>query len=234
MLVPCNADQPTGKLCREYRYYNDVPQGFVEFEYLGDSVEISKIFDVHSELEKTVREQFSEGRTTVITEQFPDAPSRVQSWNYNEMDSLSLIVYGANDSSLQVTYTEGKRDRETVLIDDVIVRYRVYRYYQDDGKLYRITEFDGNDSLTFYSNYNYYNSNGNAFTRVSRYTSENELVGRRLFTFSQLGLINSMEFRLSDGTVAERKDYIYDGAGKLIEELGERFGNNSKSVYLYN
>lgn len=234
VLVPCNADLPTGKLCREYRYYNDEPQGFVEFDHAGDSLQVSRIFDANSELAKTVIERFAEGRKTVITEQFPDGPSRVQSWNYNEMDSLSLIVYGANDSSLQITYAEGKRLRETVLIDDVIVRYREFRYYQDDGMLYRISEFDGNDSLTFYSNYNYYNSNGNAFTRVSRNTSENELVGRRLFTFSQLGLINSMEFRLANGTVVERMDYIYDGAGKLNEKLGQQYGNTSKSVYLYN
>jgi hypothetical protein len=234
VLVPCNADLPTGKLCREYRYYNDVPQGFVEFDHLGDSLNVSRIFNANSELTKTVLERFAEGKKTVITEQFPDGPSRVQSWNYNEMDSLSLIVYGANDSVLQITYAEGKRFRETALIDNVIIRYRQFRYYQDDGMLYRISEFDGNDSLTFYSNYNYFSSNGNTFTRVSRYTSGNELVGRRLFTFSQLGLISSMEFRLADGTVAESKEYIYDGAGKLIEEYGQFYGNSSKSVYLYN
>lgn len=233
-LVPCNSDQPTGKVCREYRYYNDQPQGFVQFDHQGDSALVSEIYGQQSALLKTVREQFVDGKTSVITEQFPEEVSRVQSWHYNEMDSLSMIVYGANDSSLLITYDEGKRYRETMIVDDVAIRFSQYRYYQDDGLLYRITEYNGNDSVLSYRNFDYFNGNDGTFYRATFYTAEHELIGRRRYSFSQNGLISSMEFRLADGTLAESKEYIYDSAGKLTEEHGQQYGNTSKSVYLYN
>lgn len=233
-LVPCNSGQQTGKLCREYRYYNDQPQGFVQYHHQGDSVLVLEIYDQQSVLEKTVREQFVNGKTTVITEQFPGEVSRVQSLHYNEFDSLSLIVYGANDSSLIITYQEGKRYRETMMADDLPVRYTQYRYYQDDGMLYRITEYDGNDSILSYRNFDYFNGNDGTFYRATLYTSAHELIGRKRYGFSQSGLISSMEFRLVDGTLAESMEYIYDSAQMLTEVHGQRFANTSKSVYLYN
>ena len=233
-IVPCTEGGPVGELCRTYRYFNEDPIGYIAFEYEEDSAQFSRYFNVHSELEKTVIQRYSDGRLTVIAEQFTDGPSRVQSWHYNDLDSLSLIVYGPNDSSVEITYEEGKRFREQYFSNGALNRYIQYRYFEDDGLLYRVSEFDANDSLTFYSNYNYFSNNGNNVIRVSRFSSENELISRRLFTFSQLGFISSMEYRLADGTLAEAKEYIYDAAGKLIEERGQLSGNISRSIYLYN
>lgn len=234
VLVPCeNELQPSGKVCREYRYYNDQPQGFVEFEHQGDTVLVSRIYSQRSIVEKTIREQFYNGQITVLTEQYPNEASRVRSFHYNEIDSLSLIVYGANDSSMTISYENGKRLREAMQIDGMTTHYREYRYYQDDGKLYRISEYDANDSLLSYRNFDYFNGNGSTFYRVTYYTADHELIGRRRFSFTQNGLISSMEYRLANGALAESKDYIYDSALKLTEEYGQFYGNSSKSVYLY-
>ena len=159
--------------------------------------------------------------------------SVVGSYHYNELDSLILIVYGTNDSSVQITYTDGKRFRESRIIDEVVVGYKEYRYFQDDGELYRISLFDENGVLLNYKNFDYFNTNGVERYRATEFMADHQMVGRRLYTFSQLGLISSMEYRLADGTIAESMDYIYDGAGKLTEQNGQRFGNSSKSVYLY-
>lgn len=234
LLVPCQSDVTHGKLCREYRFYNEEPQGFVVFEYGDDSLVVSRIFNTHSELTKTIRQQFRDGKTRVISEQFPDSPSKVQSWHYNDLDSLSLVVFGSNDSSIEITYSDGKRLRESIIIGETVDRFITYRYLESNGKLNRISEFNATDSLTFYSDYNYFDSNEGSFLRVSRFTSQNVLVGRRLFTFSQQGLISSMDYRLADGTLAEEKKYIYDGTGRLIEKTHRLIENTSKSVYLYN
>jgi hypothetical protein len=231
-LIPCSEDGPSGELCREYRYYNDDPQGYVEFEYLGDSV-VSSLYDQHSILQKTIIERFEDGRIISVTSQYPDQGSVVGTYHYNEMDSLFLIVYGANDSSLQISYVDGKRFRETRLIEEVMVGYIEYRYFQDDGKLYRKSLFDANDSLINYRNFDYFNTNGIERYRATEYSAEHELIGRRLFTFSQNGLISSMEYKLADGTVAETMGYLYDSAGKLTEQSGTSYSNTSKSVYLY-
>ncbi len=233
-LIPCESDDgPSGKLCREYKYFNNYPQGFVEFEHLGDSVVVSSLYSQQSVLEKTVREQFDDGRTIVFTEQFPNNGTRVQSYHYNEMDSLNLIVFGPNDSSISITYQEGKRYRETTIVQDAETHYRDYRYFQDDGMLYRISEYTGDSMLLSYRNFSYVTTNEGDAYRVTYYSAEHELIGRRRFSFSQNGLISSMEFRLADGTVAESKEYIYDGAGKLTEQKGQQYSNTSKSVYLY-
>lgn len=218
--------------CREYRYYDDNPQGYVEFEYLGDSV-VSNFLNRNSSLEKTVIERFNNNQIISVTNQFPDQASVVGTYHYNELDSLFLIVYGANDSSLQISYENGKRLREVKVVGSDTVGSKEYRYFQDDGALYRISEFDGSGTLTAYRNFDYFNTNGTERYRTSEYTPDHQLIGRKVYTFSQLGLISSMEFKLTDNTIAESMEYIYDGAGKLIEKNGERLGITSKSVYLY-
>lgn len=232
VFIPCNGDGPTGSICREYRLYNDAAQGYVEFKYAGDSV-VSAIYNQNSVLEKTVIERYDNDRIISVTNQYPSTESVVGTYHYNEMDSLFLIVYGANDSSLQISYVDGKRFRESRVIDSDTVSYKEYRYFQNGGELYRISDYDSEDELIRYRNFDYFNTDGVERYRASLYTPTHQLVGRRLFTFSQLGLISSMEFKLADGTVVESKNYIYDSAGKLMEEFGQAYGNTSKSVFLY-
>ena len=233
-LVPCSSEAFNGKLCRKYQYYNDQPQGFTEYEYQGDSVVTGNVYSTDSELQKSIITRYRNGQLSIITEQFPNSNSRVETWHYNEMDSLSFIVYGANDSSLIVKYDDGKRFQQIRIAGNDTLGYSEYRYYQDDGMLYRITEFDKNDSLLSYRNFDYFDGNDGTFYRATYYTSEHELIGRRRFSFSQNGLISSMEYRLADGTLAESKEYIYNSAERLTEESGQRYDNTSKSVYLYN
>lgn len=233
-LIPCSDEQPSGKICREYRYFNNAPQGFVTFEHEADSLIISTVYNQNSVVRKTIREQYKTGKLVAITEQVPDRPSRVETWHYNELDSLSFIIYGADDSILQIAYEDGKRLRESLLIDDVVTHYTEYRYFEDDGNLYRVSDFDANDSLLSYRNYDYFSGNDGTFYRTSHYSGNYELIGRKRYGFTQLGLISSMEYRLADGTLAESKNYIYDVVGKLIEKTAQRGNNTSKSVYLYN
>ncbi len=229
-LAPCLEDGPEGKLCREYRYFNDDPVGYVEFGHFGDSLLVSSIYNNSHRLQKTTKQWYLNNRISVIAEQYPDQETRVQTWHYNDLDSLSAIVHGANDSSLVVNYENGKRQRESYWVDDSLIFYFEYRYFQDDGKLYRIYRYVGNDSLTGYRNFEYFSTGQN---RVSYYTAANELIGRRVFRFSQNGLINSMEFTAADGTVTERTEYFYDAAGNLTEKTELRSGTLQKSIYLY-
>lgn len=232
VLLPCSNDGPPGRTCREYRFHDGDAQGYVEFEYSGDSV-VSYIFDRNSNLVKTIIERSSEERIISVTNQFPDAPSVVGTYHYNELDSLFLIVYGANDSTVNISYEDGKRSVEARVVGTDTIGSKAFRYFQDDGELYRISEYDGSNELITYRNFDYFNTDGVVQYRTSEYTPEHELLGRKLYTFTQLGLISSMEYRLADGTIAESMSYIYDGAGKLTEKNGHRLGTTSKSVYLY-
>lgn len=229
-LVPCDGDGPSGELCREYRYFNGTPEGYVEFEHAGDSLLVSRIYDDQHRLQKTVKQWFEDGRTSVIAEQYPDADTKVQTWNYNAMDSLEAIVYGAIDSSLMITYENGKRKKESYMKGDSVQRYFTYRYFQDDGNLYRIYHYNSDDSLLTYRSFEYFSTGQ---TRVSFYTSANRLIGRRVFRFSQNGLISSTEFTDSTATVTEHTDYIYDASLHLTEKSGTRPDGTYKSVFLY-
>lgn len=229
-LVPCDGEGPEGKLCREYRHANGSPVGYVEFEYQGDSVVVSSFFDQNSALQKTVTERFESGRTTVISEQYSDQDSKVQTWHYNGSDSLESIVHGANDSMLQIVYEEGKRKRESYLNAGELNRYLEYRYFQDDGNLYRIYLYNAQDVLLSYRSFEYFNTGHH---RVSYFSGDHTLLGRRVYRFSQAGLISSIEFTDSSGTVTEREDYIYDGNLNLIERTETKRGQKYKSVFLY-
>lgn len=232
-LVPCTDEQPAGKVCREYRYYNSSPQGFVEFQHMGDSLQVATVRNASSVEVKTIRKQYDGGKLIAVTDQFPNADSRVETWHYNESDSLSFIIYGANDSTLFITYLDGKRHLETTVVNDEVTHYSELRYFEDDGKLYRVSHYNADDSLLGYRNYDYFDGNDGSFYRTTHFNGNFELIGRKRYGFSPLGLINSMEYRLADGSLAQSKEYFYDSAGKLIEEHGLLFGNTSKSVYLY-
>ena len=228
-LTPCMVDGAEGELCREYRYYNDAPTGYVTFNNEGDSVALSDYYNQNSKLIKTVKERFENGQTKVVTAQFPNEASRVQTWHYNEIDSLWRIVFGANDSVVEISYENGKREREAYFHAGELDRYFDYRYYQDDGKLYRIYAY-GNDSIQLsYRNFEYFSTGQN---RVSHFTANHRLIGRRVYR-SQNGLIRSIELTDSAATVTERTDYLYDAASNLTEKIEVKAEQTYKSVFLY-
>lgn len=229
-LIPCNGDGPSGKVCREYRYFNGSPSGYAEFTYEGDSILISEIYDQQHRLQKTLKQWSVNGKTTVIAEQYPDEDTKVQTWHYNDVDSLTAIVFGANDSSIQITYENGKRKTESYQYGDSLNRYFSYRYFQDDGNLYRIYRYNSQDSLLSYRSFEYFSTGQN---RVSYYTAANELVGRKVYRFSQNGLISSIEFTDDEGVVTERSEYLYDASFNLIEKTETVPNGTYKSVFLY-
>lgn len=229
-LVPCEGDGPFGEICREYRYIDGAAIGFVEYEHQADSVLIRRYYSQDSEIQKTLTERYENGRLQVVAAQFPNMETRVESWNYNTLDSLYSIVYGGNDSALVYVYKEGKRDTVKAIHSEELNRYDTYRYYQDDGKLYRLSSYNAQDTLQSYRVYNYFSTGQ---TRVSFYTSSHQLIGRRVFNFSQLGLITSVEYTDTTGTVTQRSEYIYDGAGKLTEFSETRLGMLEKSLFYY-
>jgi hypothetical protein len=228
-LLPCEKQGVEGKVCREYRYFNGSPQGFVEFNHRGDSLKVSDYYDQNSKLTKTIREQFENGRTIVISEQYPTENSRIQTWHYNELDSLELIVFGANDSIVRIDYELGRRKHEAYFNGTELDRYFEYRYYQDDGKLYRINAYNGNDSLLSYRQFEYFSTGQN---RITYYTPEHNITGRRLFR-TQNGLITSIEFTDRSGVVTEQTDYIYDASSNLIEKTEQLGEMTYKSIFLY-
>jgi len=231
VTIPCDDEGgESGKLCREYLYTNDVPVGFKTFEHQLDTVLVSYFFDNNSEQQKSLTEKFEDGRLYLKVAQFENSDTQVETRHYNEMDSLTDILYGANDSATMIFYEGANRTRQEFSHADSLNRYEIYRYYQDDGRLYKISTFDASDQMMFYRSFEYFSTGQN---RIAYYTPEHRLIGRELVSFSQLGLITSTEFTDSTGTVIGRENYIYNAAGKLTEQ--SRFGNDqtSRSVFLY-
>lgn len=227
--APCGDEGNLGSICREYRYVNGSPKGYITFARKGDSLAVSDFYNEHSRLVKTVTERFENGQTKVIVEQFPKEPSRVQTWHYNAIDSLWKVVFGANDSVLEVVYEDGKRLREAYFHAGELNRFFDYRYYQDDEKLYRVYVYGKDSVLQSYRHYEYYSTGQN---RISYFTASNILIGRRVYR-SENGLLNSIQFTDSTGIITQRADYVYDSSFNLIERT-ERQGNQTyKSVFLY-
>lgn len=228
-FTPCLEEGIAGNLCREYRYLNNRAQGYVAYKVNGDSATVSDFYNQNSKLTKTVIERLENGQTKVIAEQYVNKPSRIQTWHYNEIDSLWKVVYGGNDSVMEISYENGKRLRETYYHAGELNRFFQYRYYQDDGKLYRIYAY-GKDSVQLsYRNFEYFSTGQN---RVSYFTANHKLIGRRVYS-SANGLPQWIEFRDSTGTVTERTDYIYDSSFKLVEKTEIKSKQTYKSVFIY-
>ncbi|HAP69981.1 MAG TPA: hypothetical protein DCR04_09715 [Flavobacteriales bacterium] len=228
-LAPCIDDGPEGELCREYRYFNESPEGYVEFKLYGDSVAVSDFYTSGLRLAKTVTEWFENGQTQIISEQFPNEVSRIQTFHYNDIDSLWQVVYGANDSVLEITYENGKRLQEAYFHGGELNRFFVYRYFLDDGNLYRIYAYDKDSVQVSYRNFEYFSTGQN---RVSSFTADHKLIGREVYN-SENGLLTFVQFTDSTSAVTERTDYIYDSALNLTERTEARAGQTYKSVFLY-
>lgn len=229
-LLPCEDNGPVGNVCREYRYSDGAAIGYVEFDYSDENSISSIIYNQQSNRVKTIVEHFENGRTSVIAEQYPDRESLVQTWHYNLDDSISLIYFGTLDSLVEFSYENGKRIRDDYYHDGELDRWVSYRYYQDDGKLYRKSFYNAEDSLLRYENYQFFSTGQN---RVTYFSPSHQMLGRRVVSFSQLGLITSNELTNSDGEVTQNENYIYDVAGKLVERNGFDQAGSTKSVYLY-
>ena len=196
---------------------------------MGDSLVVSNYYNERTTLVKTVRERFVNGRVTIIAEQYLNEDSKVQTLHYNELDSLDRIVFGANDSVTEISYEQGKRSRMSYLRGGELHRYSEYRYYMDDGKLYRISDFNSEDSLRSYRQFDYFSTGQH---RVSYFTSDHHLLGRRVFSAPN-GLLTSVEFRNANGTVTERTDYVYDADFNLLEKSERIADQTFKIVFLY-
>lgn len=228
-LIPCSKNGQQGKLCKEYRYLNGAPSGFVDHEHDGDSVLTSRFYDDELRLQKTIINRFENGRTSIISEQWPGRASNVRTYHYNEMDSLAGVHYGANDSVMEFDYHLGKRQRVSVFHKGVLNRYDEYRYFLDDGKLYRVYSYNNADSLLSYLSFEYFSS---GHLRQSHYSADHHLIDRRIFSFAPDGLITSVELTDSLGQVAERTEYLYSGQN-VIELNRTTSKNRFKSVFLY-
>jgi hypothetical protein len=108
--------------------------------------------------------------------------------------------------------------------------YSMYRYYQDDGNLYRISKYSKTDSLLSYRQFDYFDTGQQ---RTSFFSSGHELLGRRVFRFSQLGLITSAVRTNSEGTEIERIEYFYDSGHQLSERTTETPTGKLTSRFIY-
>ncbi|MBL4587116.1 MAG: hypothetical protein JKX84_08695 [Flavobacteriales bacterium] len=230
-LVPCDKyGGIQGNMCREYRFVNGSSVGYLEFEHKGDTAIFTSFYNENNVLQQTSVKRFEDGRINAIATQFPDGPSLVQSWHYNELDSLSIIVFGANDSLIKVTYEEGQRVRETYSSDSVVSRYTRYQYFQADGVLFKVSDYNGKDSLL---RYRILEDFSNGKKRINYFAGNNVNLGYRISDFSNSGLITSSEFRDATGIVTETATYLYNAKDNLTERAETTANSSSKSIFLY-
>lgn len=230
VLTPCQGTGNSGTLCREYRYLNERAAGYIAYTYEDDTATIAHFYNADNRLIKTVSTQLKDGQTRIQTEQYPQQNSRVQTWHYNQQDSLWKIVHGATDSTVEITYQNGKRWREAYYHAEHLHRYFEYRYFVDDGKLYRIYAYGADSTLLSYRSFDYFSTGQN---RVSYYTAQHQLIGRRVY-HAPGGQLQSITFTDSAGTPTEQSVFIYNNSAQLLEKTVQKNGNQTKSVFFYN
>ncbi len=231
-IIPCSRDtMHSGKLCREYRYSNGNPVGYVEYSYSGDSTVNRTFFDSNDNLVKSSTERYSNGLLQAKVERLENGTTTVGSYHYLSNDSLECIVFGAADSSHCFSYLNYKRVRLEHFHGASLVRYQEYRYYEDDGRLFRISYFNQDDSLIQYSTYSYYFG---GIVRID-YANPNYVpLGNAVLKFSEEQYLESSQFTDTTGQITNRLECFYDSNNRLSESKEESTLGSSRILYLYN
>ena len=231
-IIPCSADaMHSGKLCREYRYSNGNPVGYVEYSYSGDTIIDRTFFDNDGNLVKSITERYSNGLLQAKVERLENGTTTVGSYHYLSNDSLECIVFGAVDSSHCLSYLKNKRVRLEHFHGESRVRYQEYRYYEDDGRLFRISYFNQDDSPIQYSTYSYYFG---GIVRIDYANSSFEPLGYEVLNFSEEKYLETSQFTDTTGQITNRLDQVYDASNRLSESIEESTFRTSRILFLYN
>jgi len=230
-LVPCDTDPAyTGLLCREYRYAGDQILGTVEYSYAGDSIIRKEIFDQNAKLLKSTIERYANGLLQTVAHRLDNGNTTVATYHYLSNDSLECIVYGAADSSFCLHYADGKRDVATTYHGTTVERYHIYRYHQTDGKLFRISFFDGKDKLKYYHTYEHFYGNR---LRIDHHLHNHVHLGYWIMDRTADGTVLSAQFTDSAKAVTHSIENTFDADGVLTETREEAQGTSRKNVFFY-
>jgi hypothetical protein len=231
-IIPCSADaMHSGKLCREYRYSNGSPVGYVEYSYSGDTILDRTFFDNNGNLVKSITERYSNGLLQAKVERLENGTTTVGSYHYLSNDSLECIVFGAADSSQCLSYINGKRVNVEYFHGEFRVRYQEYRYYEDDGRLFRISYFNQDDSLVHYRTYDYYFG---GIVRIDYANPNHAHLGFEVLNYLDEQYLETSQFTDTTGRITHRLEHVYDENKRLSESMEESTFGTSRILYLYN
>lgn len=221
----------SGKLCREYRFTNDSPIGYLEYAYRGDSAIDISTYDAQANLQKTSTERYEGGQLRTVVERFGSNNRLVRSYNYLNSGLLECIVFGAVDSVECYTYDpEGRMTLVQSLADSVKLRATEYRYFVDEDRLYRIYFYDGNDSLLEYRNHEYFLDGR---VRIDHFAGDHRFLGHAVEERTADGRLLSSRFTAPDLVITHRVQCSYDVSGRLTERNATRPFGNERSVWMY-
>jgi hypothetical protein len=231
-IIPCSADaMHSGKLCREYRYSNGTPVGFVDYSYSGDTIIDRTFFDNDGNLVKSITERYSNGLLQAKVERFETGITIVGSYHYLSNDSLECIVFGPADSSQCLSYVNGKRVKVEYFHGESRKRYQEYRYYEDDERLFRISYFNQDDSLVQYHSYSYYFG---GIVRIDYASSSHTPLGYTVLNFSDEQFLETSQFTDTTGQITHRLEQVYNASNRLSESIEESTFGTSRILFMYN
>lgn len=232
VLVPCDKGDAvlSGLLCREYRFSNGIPVGYLEHTYRGDTAIDISVYDTQAILRKTSTERYHDGLLRTVVERFDNGSRQVRSYNYGD-GHLDAIVFGAVDSVQSYTYDAlGRLSVVVVQAGDVRLRSTEHRYFVDEDKLYRLNFYDGNDSLLEYRNHEYFLDGR---VRIDHYTSGHAFLGYTLELWTSDGRLLSSQFTAPDQAITHRVILTYNAHGLLTERTETRPFFSDRSVFMY-
>lgn len=232
-LIPCQGDgDAQGRLCREYRFSNGVPVGYIDFTYRGDTMVEKSYFDQLGIVQSTVTERYAEGVLRSVSSRFESGTQVVSSYHYQPDDSLQMIVYGAVDSVVMFHYgPHGLRSRVEFLRSDTVHRAISYRYFEDEPRLYQTQYYSGADSLTEYRSREYFIQGK---VRTDHFSPSHQFLGHTIEEWMDGQRLISSRFTAPDQTVTHTLVNTYDAQGRLSEAFETFPYGSDRSVYMYN
>lgn len=232
-LLPCEEDDAelSGLLCREYRFSNGSPVGYLEYAYRGDSAIDISTYDTQGILKKTATERYEGGLLRTVVERFSSESRVVRSYNYSVTGLLDCIVFGAVDSTQCHTHdTQGRITEVRWQADSLLLRATEYRYFEDEDRLYRVYFRDGNDSITEYRNHTYFLYGR---VRIDHFTGQHVFLGHTVEERTPDGRLISSRFMAPDQTLTHLTYCTYDADGRITERGSTHPFGSEQNVYMY-
>jgi len=233
VLLPCEEGDAelSGLLCREYRYVNGSPIGYLEYAHRGDSAIDISTYDTQAILQKTSTERYSNGQLRTVVERFSNGSRVVRSYNYLSNDSLECLVFGAADSTEYFLYDEmGRRSRAERRTGETLTGAVDYRYFEDEDALYRITMRNGMDSILEYRNHEYFTDGR---VRIEHFGADHAFKGYTLRQWTADGQLLTSYFTDPEMVTTERLEFIYDAQGRPTERIAKGTSGSDRSVFMY-
>lgn len=240
LLLSCEKDSfiaPTdqnliNKLSRIYIFYQENFIGYHDYIYDNDQL-LHQIntYNASDVLKRQITYTYNSNQEMISYELKDHVNNNTVNYafTYTYFDSIAYYTIDDNSNLEKYKYTYNtnfQREKQEHLIDQNLIDYTEF-YYNTSNRLWLERNFDTNDSLLYYKEYDYFYNNS---IQISHY-SDTAYLGYELMQYSDELLLVKHFFYNSNNNLNKSIEFSYNSNNKL--ERREEYTAGGSITYSY-